>query len=202
MLPHSFFSLWLIPLISIYFSFWLCRLSTWGWIWWASVSLFWLSLCHSCLSGGIYPTNWCRMAHFHQSRHLLQICQWNVSVHLSPSEVVTVSELHLTWNVGWFYFFRGWYKSISFDSLPSGCSYFVVFFFVLTGFLWEFHICHRVCARVCVFEHLSILFFFHCPGWSFHLFSLLLCTSASFLFSLPFFLLYLIDRKTLSLCCY
>lgn len=51
----------------------------------------------------------------------------------------------------------------------------------------------RVCVYVCVWT--IILFFFHCHGWSFHLFSLLLCASASFLFSLPFFCFYWLIGK-------
>lgn len=59
-LSHPFFFfLWLNCLISIHFSVSLCRFSTWGWIWWASVSRW-----------GISPNNCFRRAHFHQSLHL------------------------------------------------------------------------------------------------------------------------------------
>lgn len=196
-LPHSFFSLWLIPLFSLYFAVWLCRFSTWGgsdgllsvFSDSASVTLVCLGgdLSHRLVQNGPFPPVSPSFVNLPVER-------------LRPSE--SFRSCYRLWiapdlECCWFYFFHGWCKSISFDSLPSCCSYFV-FFLVLTRFLRVSYL--SSCARVyvCVWT-LIFFFFFHCPGWSFHLFSLLLCASASFLFSLPFFYFYwLIGKHCLS----
>lgn len=196
-LPHSFFSLWLIPLFSLYIS--VCRFSTWGWIWGASVSLFWLSLRHSCLSGGYFSHRLFQNGPFPPVSPSFV----NLPVErLRPSE--SFRSCYRLWIAPdlerWLILFFGWCKSISFDSLPSCRSYFG-FFFVLTGFLWEFHICHRVCACVCVC--LNTYLFFLSLSWLVFssLFTAIMC-KCKFSFFPCLFLLLLIDRKTLSLCCY
>lgn len=174
-LPHSFFSLWLIPFIFLYFSIWLCHFSTWGWIWWAqppSVLSVW---------GVVYPTDGFRMAHFHQSRHLRKSAGGT-----SPSIWVLqklLPSLNCTWlrTLGDFIFFVVDANQFPLIHSPPATHLLLLFSFILTGFLWEFHVCHWVCACMC----LNSYFVNHCPCWSSHLFSLLFCASASFLSSLP-----------------